>query len=407
MPDKSLHSVISDVTQDPSAAMKGCTELVLEYGGERYHWGHTETFNCGCIQDLLLGIALNHLCEGGLLDPLAPVREYLGKLHFGGQMQGEPRVVDILSHSTGYEDPSPEATSSGAVSLDLEGLFNFLASSSAAFPPGFIVSYGLLSRLLMTAMINTVAGRSPYLLIQEVFDGLNIGSFASSDLTPQFGACDYLASSAEIMTLLSHIPTRASGWLRRLSDQSSFVPLAPNSTKRGLGFPQGMGWGAESFGNDVFGQSGVAPGFMRGNDFIMMQFSLRFGLDADFRTFGAFRTYYEREKLISEICQRVASVEMGLDNGVVGFLGSYTPSEVAGLYRGPSGRMAQLSDNDGKLKFTFTIGDQQIANIFMDYDGGGTLTNRFRMQGIFTQFFSHPVTGGVCFQLGARPYVKE
>jgi hypothetical protein len=168
-----------------------------------------------------------------------------------------------------------------------------------------------------------------------------------------------------------------------------------------------MGWGVQNFGNGIVGQNGVAPGFMRGTDFILMQFALRFGLKTDFRTFGAFRTYYEREKLIAEICQRIASVETGFDNEVVGFLDAYSPSEVAGFYRGPSGRIAQLRDGDGKIIFVFTVDGKEIANIAIAYGEDGTLTGRTKMPGIFIQFFSHPVTGGVCFQLGSRPYVKE
>jgi hypothetical protein len=273
-----------------------------------------------------------------------------------------------------------------------------IGETQPRFPPGFVVNYGLLERILLVEVLSNAIGESPYRYIETMFDGLDFGTFADTSKLSHLGVNDLRASMRGITMALNSLHDRAPGWHVAIQDDRSFAPAVPSRIAPPDIAPARLGWGVGWFGTGAWGQNGFSSeGY----------FGFRVLNEQSLVVCGRFLTRFERDVILADICASRSDRRAQLNHSSIGDLNGLHISEIIGTYEGPPGASLTITRDDQILKLSFYRDGIREGAALLKIDEDGGIRSRFRALTMFeVNFFRHPADRRTCVQIGLRPYIR-
>ena len=349
----------------------------------------------GCLQDMLLSALTFDLEQQGVINLSAPIGEELHELNHGSRPGEEVRLADLLCHASGLRSPDTEQMD-GVYSGFLP-LCQYLTAHPQRFPPGSVIDYDILERILLVEYLRRRTSTNPYRLIEEGYlRGLS-AEFRPSASYPELGLESLWMNPASLRTLIERLLNERDGWFERAR-----MPASPGSIRifdqHALPkdfVPLVNSWGILGFGNFLWGQNGAA-----GSSFV----GTRFDEDREILLVGAFGNKYERDLILNEVCDRLGySIGEGPRSRRIGFLNGFSAERLCGAYDGANrGRLDICLDNK-ELVFSSRLQNFEIRCRVGD---DGFLTSRFPWPALWLQPFVHPETGADCMTIGQMTSVR-
>jgi CubicO group peptidase (beta-lactamase class C family) len=336
----------------------------------------------------MLAVLLSALADEGVLSLDDPIRDHLPEL-LGTVRDGEvPRLVDLLSHSTGFwtDKPPPEQ----AVSLDWAGFCRLLVPR---FAPGRMSLHSLLDRVLMLKVAERALGRPVYLELRDrFFAGSQTFTLQSPD-GPLAGLCSELHGSlADIGSFLNEA-TKTS-WLDRIrTGAAQPITQAPNVRPWA---PVADGLGLFRLANGILGQDGdhATRGFV----------GLRVSPSSRTAVLGHFASSVVRDHVLNRLVSDLMGVAPPVKNPVLGNLNGFEPGDLPGVYQAIAGMRLGLEVADGQLRISTS---NMLRPIPAQIEPDGTLTGRWAAPNLWVESQSVGREGLIGFRFGKNLYVKD
>jgi len=379
-----------DSTYDICVSLDGSSAAIRS--GE---FEHGTIHSSGCLQDLLLSALAFSLEQEGVLSLSDPVGELLHELHAGTAPGGAIRVGDLMCHASGLR--SPGEVEAPAAYHDWSTFWNYMTALPVRFPPGSVIHYDIVERVLLVEYLRRATSENPYRIIEERYlQGVN-ASFLPSERHPVLGLENLHADVASLCTVIEPLVGEAGGWFEhacRKPDIGSVAIFDP--LKIGKDFvPTVNSCGILDFGNFLWGQNGTSNTSFLG---------ARFDEHSEMLVVGAFQSKYERDLIMNEMCDRLGySTGDGHRSRKIGSLAGFPADQLVGSYEGASRGPLEISLEGDEIRFGWPQSDSDLRCRVKD---DGTLVAGFAWPGLWLEPFAHPSTGADCLMVAQMSAVK-
>lgn len=367
-------------------------ELECSVGGERISINGARSdvrllHNCGCIQDMQLGALSHHLAESGSLDIATPIGEYLPELNAGTAPGRAIRVGDLLCHAAGVQPPSPGFEIQAYRSW--ESYCSHLVSTDARFPPGTVPDYDIAERILLIRLLGVVLSQNPYEFMQARMLSSRNPQYRPSDASVGLGLYDLWSDVPNLLDICIELFDEANSWINAAVDKPSLGSISffkSGNTKASV--PLCASYGLLGFSGELWGQNGSSSKTFT---------AVRFDRSQDIVLVGAFRSKYERDLIMNNLCYRLGFVGFGeARSRRVGYLNDIDPLELVGVYDGGMYGPLHVSMNLDVLMIDCPGGGRLPCKVVED----GGLLSPFPLPSLWIEAFRHPTTAKVCLTIG-------
>lgn len=355
----------------------------------------TPRYNMGCIQALPEAVVLELLFAEGIVDPAAPLGDYLPELVMSG---GRPltegiRVRDVLSHATGYHTPSKLMES-----MSFEEVVLYLQNKVPAFPPGTVCSWNNLGRHILEELVRRTTGKDVSQLIQELLHDVSVSEAVVH--REKSGWLDIELSLDELTTFISRTLGPGgvgSALMTRVADVS--VPVVRRPVSSRSGYPVAYAHGIARYPDKLWGQNGVGSTYTLG---------VRFNQEVSFLNCLAVEAGpFARDLVLQLLAGAAGYIRDPSPVHAVGAIVDCDIASLAGNYIADGEERITVAVAHDRIACVVLRGDERIASIPLSLSENNILLADVRWSTLQIEFFPHPESGVACLVLGQVCYVKS
>lgn len=348
-------------------------------------------YDIGCIQTLIEGLVIVSLADSGAIDVDAHVGNYLPELSEKGFRPGNSiRVLDLLSHSTGYHAPSGIPEKAGFATW--REMVDYLSYTKPAFPPGVVCSWNVIGRTILLRLVERATGVPLDELAKR-----NVAEVTGRQprvLNVERG-CPTLMVGIDDLSAYVRSAFKSEQLGKRL--RNSVVPVVRNPISARSSAPVGYAFGLALYPDGLWGQTG--------ND-VSYNLGLRFDDAGSFclaLAIGA--PPFTRDLALQYLCTACGFVRRSCTPHVMGSTSGCELHELSGIYVADQSDEIRVSVAAEHVTCSFSRNKVHVANVQLKVEGE-LLVGDGRWDTHQIEFFRHPEHGGTCLTFGQISYAR-